>query len=43
MKKIPKINLRELDKQKKKNFKDRLKFIDLHVDYLKKNNVFKNK
>ncbi len=41
MTKIPKINLKELDKQKEKNFKDRLKFIDLYVDYLKKNNVFK--
>jgi hypothetical protein len=41
MTKIPKINLKELDKQKEKNFKDRLKFIDLYVEYLKKNNVFK--
>jgi hypothetical protein len=41
MTKIPKINLKELDKQKEKNFKDRLKFIDLYVEYLKKNNLFK--
>ena len=31
-----KINLKELDKEKEKNFLDRLKFIDLYVEWLKK-------
>jgi len=31
-----KINLRELRKEKKKNFEERLKFIDRYVEWLKK-------
>lgn len=30
------INLKELKKQKKQNFKERLKFIDMYVEWLKK-------
>ena len=31
-----KIDLKELEEDKKKNFEDRLKFIDMWVDYIKK-------
>jgi hypothetical protein len=31
-----KINLKELEDDKKRNFEDRLKFIDLYVEWLKK-------
>lgn len=34
--KIPKIDLEELRKLKEDNFKDRLKFIDEYVEWLKK-------
>ncbi len=33
---IPEINLEELKKQKEENFKDRLKFISIYADWLKK-------
>jgi hypothetical protein len=36
--KIPDIDLKELEKQKKENFKQRLKFIDQYVKWLKKDN-----
>ncbi len=35
--KTPKIDLKELKKIKKENFEDRLKFIDLYSDWMKKN------
>jgi len=31
-----KINLKELEEDKKRNFEDRLKFIDLYVEWLRK-------
>ena len=31
-----KINLKELEEDKKRNFEDRLRFIDLYVEWLKK-------
>jgi len=34
--KLPKINLEELEKMKKENFEDRLKFIDKYTEWLKK-------
>jgi len=34
--KTPNIDLEELRAQKDENFRDRLKFIDLYVDWLKK-------
>jgi len=34
--KTPNINLKELDKFKKDNFRERLEFIDKYVDWLKK-------
>ena len=34
--KTPKIDLKELRKIKEENFKDRLKFIDLYTEWLKK-------
>lgn len=34
--KLPKINLKELEKQKKQNFKERLEFQDWYVEWLKK-------
>lgn len=34
--KTPKIDLKELEKIKKENFKERLKFIDLYTKWLKK-------
>ncbi|MFQ5620266.1 MAG: hypothetical protein ACE5FT_00310 [Candidatus Nanoarchaeia archaeon] len=36
MRPLPHIDLKELDKQKEKNFKERLAFIDLYVKWLKK-------
>lgn len=36
--KLPNINLKELEKQKKKNFKERLEFIDKYTEWLKKKN-----
>jgi len=35
--KLPNINLKELNKIKEDNFKDRLKFIDEYTDWIKKN------
>lgn len=35
--KLPKINLRELEKQKEQNFKERLKFIGRYAEYIRKN------
>ena len=35
--KAPEINLEELKKFKEKNFEERLKFIDLYTEWLKKN------
>ena len=34
--KIPEIDLKELEKQKKENFQQRLDFIDQYVSWLKK-------
>jgi hypothetical protein len=34
--KTPKIDLKELEKFKKENFRERLEFIDKYVDWLKK-------
>ena len=34
--KTPNINLKELQKAKEENFKDRLEFIDKYTDWLKK-------
>ncbi len=34
--KLPKINLKELEEDKKKNFKERLKFIDMYAEWIKK-------
>ncbi|MFP4112512.1 MAG: hypothetical protein ACLFPQ_05765 [Candidatus Woesearchaeota archaeon] len=34
--KLPNINLKELEKEKKKNFEERLRFIDNYVEWLKK-------
>ena len=34
--KTPRINLKELDKQKEENFKQRLEFIDKYVEWMKK-------
>jgi len=34
--KIPDIDLEELEKQKKENFRQRLEFIDQYVEWLKK-------
>lgn len=34
--KLPKIDLKELEKQKEDNFKDRLKFIENYSKWLKK-------
>ncbi len=33
--KLPKINLEELEKAKEENFRERLEFIDRHVDWMK--------
>lgn len=34
--KAPKINLKELKRQKEENFRERLEFIDMHVRWLRK-------
>ncbi len=34
--KYPKIDLEEIEEMKKRNFKERLKFIEFYVNYLKK-------
>jgi len=34
---FPKIDLKELEKERKRNFKERLKMIDLYADWVKKN------
>lgn len=34
--KLPQIDLKELEKAKEKNFKERLEFIDMYVDWIKK-------
>lgn len=31
-----KVNLKELEEEKKRNFEERLRFIDLYVEWLKK-------
>ena len=36
MKKTPRINLKELDKLKEENFRERLEFIDKYVEWVKK-------
>jgi len=36
--KLPEINLKELEKLKKQNFKERLEFQDWYVEWLKKTN-----
>ena len=33
---LPNIDLKELKKQKEENFKDRLKFIEMYAEWLKK-------
>lgn len=39
--KLPKIDLKELRKQKRENFKERMKFIEQYAEYVKKNSNFK--
>jgi hypothetical protein len=34
--KVPNVDLEELEKQKKRNFQQRLEFIDQYVEWLKK-------
>ena len=34
--KLPKIDLKELEKEQKRNSKERLKYIDMYTDWLKK-------
>ncbi len=34
--KLPKINIKELERVKEENFQERLKYIDMHVDWMKK-------
>ncbi len=34
--KVPDINLEELKKRKEENFKERLEFIDMYVEWIKK-------
>tara|TARA_Y100000034_G_C6906369_1_gene420760 strand:+ start:4609 stop:4776 length:168 start_codon:yes stop_codon:yes gene_type:complete len=36
--KLPKIDLKKLEEFKKKNARERLEFIDLYTEWLKKNN-----
>ena len=36
--KLPKIDLKELERAKEENFQERLEFIDRHVDWMKKTN-----
>lgn len=35
-KKLPRVDLKELKKLKEENFKERLEFIDMYVEWLKK-------
>jgi hypothetical protein len=35
--KLPKIDLKEIERDKKRNFKERLEMIDLYADWVKKN------
>ena len=37
MKKLPDIDIEELERLKKQNFEDRLKFIDMYAEWVKKN------
>lgn len=34
--KLPEINLEKIEEERKRNFKQRLKFIDFYTDWLKK-------
>lgn len=36
MKKLPEINLKELERMKEENFRERLEFLDKYVDWIKK-------
>ncbi len=36
---IPKIDLKELEEIKRKNFEDRLKFIEVYAEWLKKHKM----
>jgi hypothetical protein len=36
MKKLPEIDLKELDRFKEKNFRERLEFQDMYIEWLKK-------
>ena len=38
---LPEIDLKELEKIKKRNFEDRLRFIEIYVRWLKKNKIVK--
>ncbi|MEO9363147.1 MAG: hypothetical protein ABI348_04525 [Nitrososphaera sp.] len=37
-KKLPEINLKELEKLKEENFRERLEFLDKYADWVKKTN-----
>lgn len=39
--KLPKIDLKEIEEERKRNFKERLKMIDLYADWVKKNSNIK--
>ncbi|MEM3083850.1 MAG: hypothetical protein QXU32_07380 [Nitrososphaerales archaeon] len=41
MKRLPKINLKELEKAKEENFRERLEFIDMYVDWMKRTSDIK--
>lgn len=41
MMKLPKIDLEELKRQKEENFRERLRFIDLYCEWLKKTDSMK--
>lgn len=36
--KLPKINLAEIEKAKEENFRERMEFIDMYVDWMKRTN-----
>ncbi len=36
---VPKINLKELEEMKRKNFEERLNFIELYAKWLKENRI----
>lgn len=36
MRKLPEINLQELEKMKEENFRERLEFLDRYADWVKK-------